>query len=187
MLVDQWGRSVDEDHDGITDARDHCPGTQADLAVDSLGCPSIKDKLVGLDRVMFRIPFETAQATLLPAAAQHLDSLGAALVEIESEVSPQVPRIEIDGHCDDRGSDDFNMNLSRDRANSVLEYLVANYPQLKREQFVTKGFGKTVPVCRDSNDRCREQNRRVDFVIVNRSEFREYLKRGEATPKTPAN
>jgi len=53
---------------------------------------------------------------------------------------------EIGGHCDARGSDAYNLDLSQKRANAVLEYLLSKYPQISREQYAAKGYGERVPI-----------------------------------------
>jgi len=72
-------------------------------------------------------------------------------------------QIAIHGHTDDIGQDDFNLQLSDERAHSVLEFLVKNGIDTKRLN--AKGFGKTKPkVPNDSNEN-RAKNRRTEFVI----------------------
>jgi OOP family OmpA-OmpF porin len=72
-------------------------------------------------------------------------------------------RITIAGHTDSRGSDSYNLKLSRDRANEVRDYLVGYGIEANRLQAV--GYGETRPVASNDNESGRELNRRVEFRI----------------------
>jgi outer membrane protein OmpA-like peptidoglycan-associated protein len=76
----------------------------------------------------------------------------------------QTTRIMIGGHTDDVGSDDYNLELSKERAEAVLEYFVAQGVQ--RSQIETQGFGKSQPVAPNDNNEGRQRNRRVEFIIL---------------------
>ena len=77
-------------------------------------------------------------------------------------------RIEIGGHTDSRGSNERNQTLSDARAKSVLDYLIATFPELKEEQFVAKGYGESKPVAPNTNQLNLAKNRRVEFVVLNK-------------------
>ena len=72
--------------------------------------------------------------------------------------------VEISGHCDDIGSEEPNVRLSRDRANAVKSYLVTHSVAGKR--IVTKGYGKSQPLVPNVDEASRQINRRVEFKIV---------------------
>ncbi len=186
-LVDQWGVPIDSDHDGVDDNHDACPNTPAGLAVDGRGCPiavaAMEDSLLDTGRITEQaIHFETGRAKLLRPSFARLDLVGQALSGM-----PEL-RFEIGGHCDDRGSDEVNQVLSEARAAAVLEYLVAKYPGLKREQFATRGYGKSRPRVVGNTEAARAKNRRVEFVILNpelarrQVQTKRFLNRGEAVP-----
>ena len=73
-------------------------------------------------------------------------------------------QIEISGHTDNVGSDDANLKLSQDRAQSVVDYLIEN--GIKKNRLVAKGYGETQPVATNDTDEGRALNRRVEFKIL---------------------
>lgn len=73
-------------------------------------------------------------------------------------------RITIEGHCDERGSAEYNLGLGDRRANSVKAYLVNLGVAADRVSIVSKG--KESPFCTDSSESCWQQNRRGHFVIT---------------------
>jgi outer membrane protein OmpA-like peptidoglycan-associated protein len=186
-MVDQYGRPIDADHDGVDDPKDDCPDTPAGYLVDERGCPHeisiLEEKLIDVGQFEeTRIYFETARATLQPESFPHLDMIGQVLSDL-----PEL-RFAVDGHCDERGTDDFNQTLSENRAAAVIDYLVENFPGLSRNQFTARGFGKTRPVAMGKDEASLAKNRRVEFVVLNREEARRqietkrFLQRGEAVP-----
>ncbi|HCM60888.1 MAG TPA: hypothetical protein DIS74_11075 [Bacteroidales bacterium] len=72
--------------------------------------------------------------------------------------------IEVQGHTDSKGSENYNQNLSVQRATSVSDYLVAN--QIAASRITTKGFGETMPEYDNETEEGRAQNRRVEFLIT---------------------
>jgi outer membrane protein OmpA-like peptidoglycan-associated protein/HEPN domain-containing protein len=72
--------------------------------------------------------------------------------------------IIIEGHTDSQGSDEINLELSKERANAVLSYLTAN-TDIDKERFGTRGFGESKPVANNETSAGRAQNRRIDIVI----------------------
>jgi outer membrane protein OmpA-like peptidoglycan-associated protein len=73
-------------------------------------------------------------------------------------------RIEICGHTDDQGTDEYNDRLSENRAKSVYDYLVSKGIPADRLQY--KGYGKRVPVADNTTEEGRAANRRTEFKIV---------------------
>ncbi len=72
--------------------------------------------------------------------------------------------IEICGHTDNSGEDDYNQSLSEKRAKSVVDYLNTNGVRQERTRF--KGCGSTQPVATNNTEAGRQMNRRVEFVIL---------------------
>ncbi len=72
--------------------------------------------------------------------------------------------IEISGHTDDKGSDDYNMKLSQQRAESVVNYLTSK--GIASSRLTAKGYGETKPIASNATESGREQNRRVEFTIL---------------------
>lgn len=73
-------------------------------------------------------------------------------------------RISVEGHCDERGSSEYNLALGDRRGNAVKAYLVSLGIGGDRISVVTKG--KESPFCNESNEACWQQNRRGHFVIT---------------------
>ena len=73
-------------------------------------------------------------------------------------------RITVEGHCDERGTAEYNLGLGERRANAVKDYLVSLGIAADRVTVVSKG--KEAPVCTEENESCWQQNRRGHFVIT---------------------
>ena len=78
---------------------------------------------------------------------------------------PQI-KINIEGHCDERGSTEYNLGLGETRAQAVKQFLVSLGVQAERMNTVS--LGKERPFCTDSNEGCWQQNRRGHFVLAAR-------------------
>jgi outer membrane protein OmpA-like peptidoglycan-associated protein len=87
----------------------------------------------------------------------------AALAEF-LDSRPDLTSIEVHGHTDEQGSSGYNLGLSRRRARSVVEFLVARGVDPARLR--ARGFGDQRPLVRDRTPAARAQNRRVEFVIA---------------------
>ncbi len=72
--------------------------------------------------------------------------------------------IEISGHTDARGSDDYNLELSHNRARAVVEYLIKM--GITTNRLTYRGYGESVPVATNDTEEGMEQNRRVEFKIL---------------------
>jgi peptidoglycan-associated lipoprotein len=73
-------------------------------------------------------------------------------------------KIAIEGHCDERGTAEYNLGLGERRANAVKAYLVELGVPGDRIVIVSKG--KESPFCTDSNEACWQQNRRGHFIVT---------------------
>jgi peptidoglycan-associated lipoprotein len=72
-------------------------------------------------------------------------------------------QIQIEGHCDERGTTEYNVALGSRRAESVKDYLVTLGTSADR--LSTISYGEEVPVCREQTEECWQNNRRVRFVV----------------------
>jgi peptidoglycan-associated lipoprotein len=72
-------------------------------------------------------------------------------------------RVEVEGHCDDIGSAEYNLALGAKRAQVAKEFLVRL--GVDSERLVTISYGKEAPACFDRNEECRVKNRRARFVM----------------------
>jgi outer membrane protein OmpA-like peptidoglycan-associated protein len=104
--------------------------------------------------------FDFNQATLKPGAREKLSKLSGILLAYPGDY-----RIEIEGHTDAIGSDEYNLKLSEMRASSVRDYLFTSGINSNRI-VAARGFGKTKPVATNSTAEGRQMNRRVEIVIA---------------------
>jgi peptidoglycan-associated lipoprotein len=72
-------------------------------------------------------------------------------------------RVEIEGHCDDIGSDEYNLALGAKRAQIAKEFLLTQ--GISDDRLVTISYGKEAPACFERNEDCRVKNRRARFVV----------------------
>jgi peptidoglycan-associated lipoprotein len=73
-------------------------------------------------------------------------------------------KISIEGHCDSRGSSEYNLALGDRRASVAKVYLVTL--GISANRILTVSKGKEEPVCRDDSERCWQQNRRGHFIVT---------------------
>ena len=95
----------------------------------------------------------------------NLDKLGEVLNEYPDT------EILIQGHTDDRGSDEYNLKLSEQRATSVYNHLLRK--GVSSSRMVTMGLGESEPVATNETDEGRQQNRRVEVAVVANEKLRE--------------
>ena len=103
--------------------------------------------------------FDFNQATLKPGAREKLSKLAGILLAY-----PGSYRMQIEGHTDSVGSQDYNQKLSEDRAQAVHDYLISAALPADRMNAV-RGFGKIRPVATNDTAEGRQTNRRVEIVI----------------------
>ncbi len=101
------------------------------------------------------VEFESNSDVITPVGTALLEDILVALSQFPS-VS-----IEIAGHTDDQGADEFNLDLSRRRADAVLQYLIA--AGQSPDRFVVVGYGETRPIADNSTSDGRARNRRIEF------------------------
>jgi peptidoglycan-associated lipoprotein len=73
-------------------------------------------------------------------------------------------RIQIEGHCDERGTAEYNMALGAKRAQAAMDYLVTL--GIAGNRISTTSYGEEIPVCKESNEECWVKNRRARFVVA---------------------
>ena len=137
----------DADGDGIPDDKDKCPGTPKGASVNAYGCWRIKPILFPFDK-----------ATIQPGYLPELNEVVNVLKK-----NPSI-RLQIQGNTDSKGSEAYNVILSKKRAAVVKNYLVTK--GIAPEKLVTKAFGESKPVADNSTEKGRRLNRRVDFAIL---------------------
>ncbi len=148
----------DNDKDGIPDKDDKCPN---EFGVPPDGCPKkytlvkVTAKKIELKQTVF---FDFNKATIKPVSFALLNDVAQAMID-----NPKI-KVEIGGHTDSIGDDNFNLKLSQKRAESVQVYLIKR--GISSDRMVPKGYGENVPIADNRTSAGRAQNRRVEFLIT---------------------
>ncbi len=137
-----------------------CPSTDATTNKAGSETPQVTDDGILLTAVSSdRVFFDTDSAELRPDAQATLSEIGAWLVKHPGK------SVTIEGHCDERGTREYNLALGERRATAVANYLAAVGVDLSRMQTVS--HGKERPAADGSDESAWAQNRRAVFVQVN--------------------
>ena len=150
---------TDRDGDGVVDRLDNCPDEKGKAA--NQGCAKkqlveIKgEKIEILQKVMFR----TAKSTIRSQSHRLLDNVAAVL-----NAHPELTKVQVIGHTDNVGNPEANQKLSLERATAVVTYLIKK--GVDADRLEPLGKGDTDPIADNSTKAGQEQNRRVEFKIV---------------------
>lgn len=117
---------------------------------------------VGESFILRNIYFDFDKATLRPQSIEDIDHLYQFLINNPTAI------IEISAHTDRIGSYEYNINLSKRRAQAVVDYLINRGIDSKR--LIAKGYGFTKPVATNLTEEGRQLNRRVEFKILSYDE-----------------
>ncbi len=158
---------ADRDNDGIFDRDDKCPDDMEDydMEEDEDGCPEPSRQRivdVGSELVTLQpIEFEFDSDVLRDSAYPILDEVVMAFI-----TNPDIQLVEVQGHTDEQGNDAYNMELSKRRAATVMNYLRDH--GIAADRLTSKGYGETAPVEKAHTQAAYKINRRVAFIIVTR-------------------
>jgi peptidoglycan-associated lipoprotein len=106
----------------------------------------VKDVFFDYDKYTLRNPDQAAAEATAQFLRDHPDA-----------------KILIEGHCDERGSEDYNVALGDNRANATRDFLTTQ--GIGADRIKTISYGKEKPFCSDDNDHCWQENRRAHFVL----------------------
>lgn len=120
----------------------------------------LKNIKVGSKIVLRNIFFDFDKSTLRPESKTELDRL----IQLMNDV-PSL-KIELSGHTDSKGSDDYNLKLSQSRAQAVVDYLIN--AGINKDRLVAAGYGETKPMDTNDTDEGRQNNRRTEFEILSK-------------------
>ncbi|MDX2021621.1 MAG: OmpA family protein [Deltaproteobacteria bacterium] len=158
---------LDNDKDRILDKDDKCPNEPETYngTEDEDGCPDKGRVIVrkGKLEILDKIYFETDSDVIKDISFPLIDAIAATL-----NGNPQIEMIEIQGHADERGDDAHNLDLTERRTASVKRALEQR--KVDGLRLTSHGYGETKPICREHNEACWSQNRRVEFVILKRAD-----------------
>jgi outer membrane protein OmpA-like peptidoglycan-associated protein len=116
-----------------------------------------RDSARGLIVNMSDVLFDTGSYTLKPGAREKLAKIAGILLAYPGL------KVQVEGHTDSVGTEEYNQRLSEQRAQSVREYLVAQ--QVSADAVTAFGFGESKPVATNDTSEGRQQNRRVELVV----------------------
>lgn len=153
----------DNDADGIPDGKDLCPNepeTRNGIS-DNDGCPDEESVRVVGDKIELdqKIHFWTNSDRIRAMSYPVLDKLANFLKN-----HPEYVKVDIEGHADARGQEEFNLDLSRRRAKSILEFLAEH--GVSRERLASEGYGASRPLVEGKTEHAWFMNRRVEFVVT---------------------
>ena len=101
--------------------------------------------------------FDFDQSTIVPDAARKLDANASWMKSNANHL------ILIEGHCDERGTNEYNLALGERRARSSMNYLVAQGVQASRITIIS--YGEERPTCSEKSEACWAKNRRAHFLV----------------------
>jgi outer membrane protein OmpA-like peptidoglycan-associated protein len=108
-----------------------------------------------------KIYYDTDEYYLRPESVQELDNIVKVL-----KANPQI-NLSIDGHCDSRNTDEYNMMLGDNRAKAAYDYLVKN--GISDRRLMTVSYGERRPIAPNDSPENMQLNRRTEFNIVPRA------------------
>jgi outer membrane protein OmpA-like peptidoglycan-associated protein len=154
----------DNDFDGIPDTEDRCPNEPETLNgfEDEDGCPDegglirVTCEAIELGEAVF---FETDSDVIMPQSFDMLNQVAGALA-----IADNIRLIRVEGHTDWRASDEYNLDLSQRRADSVRRYLMTR--GVEGSRLMARGYGESMPIATNETEEGMAQNRRVELVIA---------------------
>ena len=156
---------TDNDLDGIFDTVDQCPfdPETVNQYLDEDGCPDDAPSrvIVQQERIVIteKVFFQYGKATIRSMSHSLLDEVATVIND-----NPRLKLIQVEGHTDSDGSEQFNLKLSQARADAVMAYLVEQGVESSRLQ--SKGFGESLPIDTNATRGGKSRNRRVEFAIL---------------------
>jgi peptidoglycan-associated lipoprotein len=119
----------------------------------------LNDRLAHLEDALFDYDKSTIRADAATVLKDDVGVIGGILANYPSE------KLRIEGHCDERGSDEYNVALGDKRAQAVAEFFETM--GISSAQLTVISYGKEKPVCTDQTEACWQKNRRAHIVAQN--------------------
>jgi OOP family OmpA-OmpF porin len=171
----------DRDHDGIPDNKDKCPDKPENYNgyEDDDGCPDKGPSLVQVTgteiKILDSVNFATDSDKIVGKRSfEVLDGVAAVMSH-----HPEIFKVEVQGHTDNAGNHDHNVDLSKRRAAAVVAYLTSK--GIAADRLSAQGYGPDKPIADNKSAKGRSKNRRVEFQILQQSG-----KQGAAPTAAPA-
>ncbi len=146
----------DSDGDGVIDANDRCPDTPRNYAVDEDGCPIPVEEVA---RVELRVNFDFDRSEVKPEYFSEIEEVADFMEQYPDVI------VELEGHTDSVGTDEYNRGLSQRRADAVRQVMIDRF-DVQGSRITATGFGESQPVASNDTSAGRAQNRRVMTVII---------------------
>ena len=177
VKVDTKGCPLDSDGDGVYDYQDQCPDTPAGVKVDTKGCPLDSDG-DGVPDYLDQCPRTPAGATVNEVGCWVCKGLEFdfdkwnikpryyPILDEAADCMNQHPylKVEIQGHTDNIGTQEYNQKLSEKRAGEVMNYFLKK--GISQERLSTMGYGFSKPIASNDTPEGRAMNRRVQLKPI---------------------
>jgi len=149
-------KALDSDNDGVSDNIDRCANTPVTVKVDSMGCTLYSEQAV---EIKLNIAFANNSSIVEPALVDDIQRLADFMKEYTNT------SVEIEGHTSITGTADYNLMMSKKRAESVKSILVNKF-NIDASRLTTKGYGQTQLLSTDNTIAAHKLNRRVVAKIA---------------------
>lgn len=151
----------DRDKDGVLNDQDACPDEPGPKNKDPKrnGCPKafIQE---GSIKILDQVKFKTGSAQI--ETGKDSQEVLEAVLKVMKE-HPEIKKVRVEGHTDNKGSAKLNTKLSADRAAAVVKWLVGH--GIEADRLASAGFGPDRPIDDNGTEAGRRMNRRVEFQI----------------------
>ncbi|MDF2152243.1 OmpA family protein [Vibrio sp. CAU 1672] len=154
-IADQSADHMDEDRDGVINARDLCPGTPIGSELDNDGCG---EYVKSSEKMQLRVLFANDSDVIKPIFAQQIKELSEFLKQYPST------SIELQGFASIIGAEEYNLDLSKRRAENVRKALL--YHGIAPDRIRIVGFGETKLASLGTDEVSHALNRRVTATVV---------------------
>ena len=150
-IVDKDGCPIDSDKDGVCDGLDKCPDTPEGAKVDKDGCTIWVS-------IRLNVEFDANKAIVKPQYETDIKRVADFM-----NANPNM-KATIEGHTDNVGAAQDNLNLSQRRADAVMKFLV-DKDNISQARLTAIGYGLTRPIADNATTEGRQKNRRVEVVL----------------------
>ena len=149
-VVDERGCAMDNDRDGVSNDKDKCPDTAAGKKVNINGCQVIEETV----RIKLNVEFANNSDVISKEYHQEISKIADFMLKYPTT------KTVIEGHTDNRGNVNYNLDLSSRRATAVKNYLVSIF-NISADRLSAVGYGPSSPIGSNDTAEGRQKNRRV--------------------------
>ena len=147
----------DTDGDGVLDKDDKCPKVKGTAA--NKGCPEVTTEVIkSLNTFSKAVMFDSGKSTIRPESTTKLEGIVKVMNEYEGA------NFKLEGYTDSTGIAVKNLQLSKDRAAAVKNYLISK--GISADRLSSEGYGITKPIASNKTVAGRAENRRVEILLV---------------------